>query len=129
MLLVSLALFPGLINQFGNIQLPRGGNAALFSDYTTQPAESRQQASKNSRAAIDTTQEGDPKPDAAARHRIITNVIAMLKRHHIDAGVAQKAGDALLRFFLFLNHIEGGVHEGGSSQGYSVSNPRSRSLL
>jgi hypothetical protein len=42
------------------------------------------------------TQEADAKLDAAVRHRIITNAIVALKRHHVDPVVAQKAADALL---------------------------------
>jgi Peptidase family S41 len=94
--LLMLAAFPSLINHFGKIQPPPGWNVAFAGAYTRQPAEMRQQASENSRVATFTKQDADPRLDAAARRRIITNAIIALKQHHIDPVVAQKAADALL---------------------------------
>lgn len=87
---------PTLINHFGNTQPLRGLQASRSNAGTDENAEVQQQTSASATLAGYSRHEATPKLDSAARHRIIANVVAALKQHHVDPAIADKAAEALL---------------------------------
>jgi hypothetical protein len=73
-----------------------GFNFVMAAQASTRPMERQEQASENDDPSSGAAQAADAKLDAAARARIITNAIVVIKQHHIDSVAAHKAADTLV---------------------------------
>jgi hypothetical protein len=92
---ITLASFPGLMNEFSDFRRPSGRGFASPGAYERQSGEPKRPAA-GSEQGVQTPRAVNPTLDATTRHRIIASAIASIKQHHIDPLEAQKAADALL---------------------------------
>jgi hypothetical protein len=91
--LIALVTFPWLMNGFGNFRPPRG--RSLSSAYE-RPSPEAERPTPESKLGVAQSPRGEPVVEPKSRHRLIAKAVALLEQHHIDAGEAQKAADAVL---------------------------------